>query len=138
MISTGINVTPAPFFGNPHVVAVSVMFHTTSKDKDQDTLLDVMLSQGDGTVIAARSGVAGHWVEKTSHLISLEMKTAPAKPEVEAVRLSLRIRPIGNEVWGFNVDTFVVFSDESVHMLKWTEVVLSTHVPDVVNEGEVR
>ncbi len=76
---TGINVAQ-PFFREEHLLGVSLVFHTKGKDKDHDTALGIRVCNEDGILVAEKTGITGHWIEKTSYLIRIRLSAPYAKP----------------------------------------------------------
>jgi len=70
----GINVTQPPLFQDEYLLGVSLVFHTKGKDKDHDTALDIRVCNEEGVLIAEKTGITGHWTDKTSYLVSLDLK----------------------------------------------------------------
>ena len=123
-IFSGINVTQPPFFKDPFLVAVSVIIRTLRKDKDHDTLLDISVLDHEGILVAEKRAIGGHWIEKTSYLISLDIKNTPTKVSLKCSTL-FKIHPNGRDEWHFNADVMLFFSDGTSAFLKLKELALS-------------
>jgi hypothetical protein len=101
-------------------MAASVIFHTTDGDKDHDTKLTVRVQDRAGTVLSERHDVVGHWCKKSSYLVSLDIKNALIKEEIADGSIDLRIAPNGRDVWNFDYELWLFFSDGTSFSTKWT------------------
>ncbi len=121
---TGINVAQ-PFFREEHLLGVSLVFHTKGKDKDHDTALGIRVCNEDGILVAEKTGITGHWIEKTSYLVSLDLKNSLVKAALFAGSVSLEIHPNGNDTWEFTYTMWMFFSDKTAIEKHWDEKALT-------------
>ena len=119
---TGVH---APKSDDPHLISVSATFDTTTNDKDHDTDLDVNVYNNQGVLLAARTGIGGHWNDHSTHIVSLDLKNALPKPQVPAGSVRLDIHPNGNDKWEFNYHIDLTYSDGSVTEEHWDGRVLT-------------
>ena len=123
---SGINVSPRPFGDNDeYVIGVSLRFHTKDNDKDYDTSLDIRLCNKDGVLFAERTGISGHWAEKTSYLVALDLKNALLLSQVSEGSVHLAIHPNGTDTWEFKYDLWIFYSNNGVTVKHWNGKILS-------------
>jgi hypothetical protein len=115
---TGINVTQL-FFQDERLIGVSLIFDTKGKDKDHDTALAIRVCNAEGIVVAERTGITGHWIEKSRYLVSLDLKNSPTKAEISAGSVHLQIHPNGNDSWEFSYNMWMFFSDQTTFEQHW-------------------
>lgn len=131
-LCTGINVTQ-PFFRDEHLLGVSLLFHTKGTDKDHDTALDIRVCGEDGILVAERKGISGHWIDKSSYLVSLDLKSSPAKTALSAGSVFLEMHPSGNDTWAFNYSMWMFFTDKTGVETRWDGKTLTQEEPSTVD-----
>ena len=129
LILVGAFVTSAPVMrassDDPELTSVSAAFSTTSNDKDHDTLLDVMIYNNRGKLLAQSRGIGGHWNDGSSNEIGLTLVNRLKKSEIAGGRVALAIHPNGNDKWEFNFDLTLTYEDETTTQKGWQGLVLT-------------
>lgn len=129
LILVGIFVASAPVMrassDDPELTSVSATFSTTSNDKDHDTLLDVMIYNNRGKLLAQSRGIGGHWNDGSSNEIGLTLVNRLKKSEIAGGRVALAIHPNGNDKWEFNFDLTLTYEDETTTQKGWQGLVLT-------------
>ena len=116
---TGINVSRIPWNDDDYVIGVSMRFHTKAKDKDHDTSLDIRICNEEGILFAEKSGIAGHWAEKTSYLVAFDLKNSLPLSQVSKGSVHLEIHPNGNDCWHFKCDLWIFYSNGHPTLRHW-------------------
>ena len=101
---------------NAVLSGATVSFHTHDDDKDHDTNVTVTVRQHDGTIAAHLSDPFGHFADHSdSGPFNLELFNPGTRGEVQGGNFTVRIDPVGNDTWRFNMVLDLRFSDGS-HM----------------------
>jgi len=90
--------------------------------------LDISVLDQEGILVASKKGIGGHWIGKTSYLVSLDIKTTPTKENLKCSTI-FQIHPNGRDEWHFNADVLLFFSDGTAVSLKLNELTLSNDIP---------
>ena len=95
-----------------YVVGVVARFDTTSDDKDDDTLLRVILKDPGGVTFAEVDNVTGHWDNNSTNYVNLFITEQRQRSQlVGSCTVEVHIDPNGNDTWDFNLTLIVSYSD---------------------------
>jgi hypothetical protein len=97
----------------------SIRFQTNDEDKDDDTLLVVIVALIDGHVVARVEDVFGTFHDNHEDgPYDLELVDPRTRGEMKGGNVTLNIDPIGNDTWRFNFFLDLLFDDDA-HLIAW-------------------
>ncbi|MDX6687046.1 MAG: hypothetical protein QOF86_3174 [Baekduia sp.] len=95
----------------------SIRFQTNDEDKNDQTLLDVIVAQIDGHVVARVSDFFGTFHDNHEDgPYDLELVDPKTRGEMKGGNVTLNIDPIGNDTWRFNFFLDLLF-DDGAHLI---------------------
>ena len=98
---------------DPTLVNANITFRTNDEDKNDDTLVTVVVGKGD-TVAAKISDRFQHFNDHSdAGPFDLEIVTPLTRDDLKTGLVSLEITPNGNDTWRFNFFLDLRFSDGS-------------------------
>jgi hypothetical protein len=95
----------------------SIRFQTNDEDKNDQTLLDVIVALIDGHVVARVSDFFGTFHDNHEDgPYDLELVDPKTRGEMKGGNVTLNIDPIGNDTWRFNFFLDLLF-DDGAHLI---------------------
>jgi hypothetical protein len=99
---------------SPTLVNANITFHTNDEDKDDDTLVTVLVLKGEDTVAAQISDRFQHFNDHSdAGPFDLEIVTTLTRDDLKTGQVTMEITPNGNDTWRFNFFLDLRFSDGS-------------------------
>ena len=97
---------------------ISVIFNTTTNDKDHDTYLSVYLNMHDYNdnvdyYLAKKEGIGGHWNDHSENTVTLDLAGDYDLEKYKNAFVKLVISPNGNDKWEFNYTVKITYVDEN-------------------------
>lgn len=99
----------------------SIRFQTNDEDKDDHTLLVVIVALIDGHVVARVVDFFGTFHDNHEDgPYDLELIDPRTRGEMKGGNVTLNIDPTGNDTWRFNFFLDLVF-DDGAHLIAWAK-----------------
>ena len=121
-----------------YVTGISLTFRNKVSSINSDAILKIEVFGETGVLVASKKIIVGNWIEKTTYLAALDLKSAMEKSLLSSGAIHLALLTVGAARWRFQCQMDISFSESTITVKQFAATELTHEEPTADHSWTLR